>query len=179
MSKDCISDLSKPTRLSGSHTFEHGWLPIVLCPTDQQDRALLLPDGREVVGAFHNPGGWMVTSTVEYDQAVYEEPLRGGFIASTELRPARPEPERRITGHRRAQMHVVGKLPEGVYPTHFRPNDTVYGVAAAQPAGGVGQSQTEAGPSVDSQSPKPDRMERSAISPSSPPPTIRPDTGDA
>jgi hypothetical protein len=45
--------------------------------------------------------------------------------------------------------------------------------------GGVGQSEAEAGPSEDSQSPKPDRMERSAISPSSPPPTIRPDTGDA
>lgn len=108
-----------------------GWLPIVLCPTDGQPRALKLPDGREVVGSFHNPGGWTTTSTIEYGEPVYEEPLRGGFIASTELRPARQEPERKLAGHRRAKMHVVGKLPEGVHPTHFRPNDTVYGQALA------------------------------------------------
>ena len=111
-----------------------GWLPIVLCPTDGVDRALLLPDGREVMGAFHNEGfglrmGWCTSEAVEYDVPVYEEPLRGGFIMPGSEYKARSEPERKQVGTRKQVVHVTGKLPEGVYPTHFRPNDTSWGDA--------------------------------------------------
>lgn len=40
-----------------------------------------------------------------------------------------PAPEVRQTGTEKRTVWVIGKLPEGVYPTHFRPNDTVYGHA--------------------------------------------------
>lgn len=111
------------------------WLPIVYCPTDGVDRALLLPDGREVVGAHHNGGfgeaqGWVVSAPHVFDEAVYEEPLRGGFIASVSELAARPStPPRKQIGTRKSLMWVVGPLPSGVYPSHFRPNDTVYGDA--------------------------------------------------
>lgn len=107
-----------------------GWLPIVLCPTDGVDRALLLPDGSEVVGAHHAGGlgrhsGWYTASPMEVDRPVYEEVLRGGFIVEPFV--ARAEPKRKQIGTRKETMWVSGKLPEGVYPTHFRPNDTVHG----------------------------------------------------
>lgn len=116
---------------------DHGWLPIVLCPTDGVDRRLMLPDGREVIGAHHNGGlgqasGWLTKEAFEYDEPVYEEQLRGGFIADFVPRAHRPAPDRKQIGTRKAVMWKVGKLPEGVYPTHFRPNDTVYGRADAK-----------------------------------------------
>ncbi len=104
---------------------EKGWLPLVLCPTDGVDRALLLPDGREVMGAYHNPGGWQVHGEpIEYEVPVYGP--SGGFIPDGQVRRA---PDLKQTGTTTRTMHVVGKLPDGVYPTHFRPNDTVYGAA--------------------------------------------------
>lgn len=110
------------------------WLPISLCPTDGVDRMLLLPDGREVVGAYHNgglgqPQGWETKTPVEYERPLYEYPMHGGFIADpAKVRPLR-DPEPKQIGTRKEVMWLIGRLPEGVYPTHFRPNDTVYGDA--------------------------------------------------
>lgn len=92
---------------------EKGWLPIVLCPTDGVERALLLPDGTETRGCFRNPPGrWRV------------------WLASHPMPPHKLEPvggvERQSAPYATA---VYGDLREGVYPTHFRPNDTVYGPA--------------------------------------------------
>lgn len=106
---------------------EKGWLPIALCPTDGADRALLLPDGREVVGAYHNPGGWRVCSVIEHDAPVFEV-QRHGLLPLDPTKRA-PAETRRPVGTRTATMRVYGGLPEGVYPTYFRPNDTVYGSA--------------------------------------------------
>lgn len=112
-----------------------GWLPLVLNPTDGVDRALLLPDGQEVVGAYHNPGGWRVCRVIDIEAPVYEDPpLRGGFLPM-DLRPLPPEPQRKQIGTRPSKMRVYGPLPEGVYPTHFRPNDTVFGDASSRMAG--------------------------------------------
>lgn len=120
---------------SGVEREANGWLPVVLCPTDGVDRALLLPDGREVVGAFHNGlgrrAGWRTASPMEVERPVYEYPSRGGFIAPADEYKSRPEPERKQTGTRKDIVWVIGNLPEGVYPTHFRPNDTVFGPAKA------------------------------------------------
>ena len=110
--------------MSPSELERGGWLPLILCPTDGVDRALLLPDGREVVGA-HNPGGWTVAvEVIQYEAPIYAP--HGGFHPSIE--PKRL-PERKQVGTVRRKMHVIQQLPIGVYPTHFRPNDTVYGVA--------------------------------------------------
>lgn len=120
---------------------DHGWLPIVLCPTDEQDRRLMLPDGSEVIGAYHKGGlgqssGWKTKKSIEMDFPVYEERLKGGFIPDFIPRPRPPEREPVQTGTEKRTVWVVGKLPEGVYPTHFRPNDTVYGHALASQHGG-------------------------------------------
>lgn len=90
-----------------------GWLPIVLCPTDGVDRTLLLPDGRETVGAFSPVG----------------RPTRWRVVVEYMLRPAHKlDP---IGGVERWSAPYVTKvysdLPEGIYPTHFRPNDTAWG----------------------------------------------------
>ena len=124
-----------PTLLSAlrrEETDARGYLPIVLCPTDGVDRALLLPDGREVVGAYHAGGlgqksGWRTSSPIQIERPVYEAPLLGGFIAEPNQPFRLPDYKRTQTGTRTDTMWVVGSLPEGVYPTHFRPNDTVHG----------------------------------------------------
>jgi len=113
---------------------DHGWLPIVLCPTDGEDRRLMLPDGSEVIGAYHKgglgrPAGWKTKKAIQMDFPVYGERLKGGFIADFIPRARPPEPELRQIGTEKRAVWVVGKLPEGVYPTHFRPNDTVHGPA--------------------------------------------------
>jgi hypothetical protein len=120
------------------------WLPIVLCPTDGVDRMLLLPDGKEVAGAYHNgglgqPQGWETKTPFDYERPVYEYPLKGGFLGMPwEQRHSRPEPEPKQIGVRKEIMWLIGKLPEGVYPTHFRPNDTVHGPALAEKSTGSG-----------------------------------------
>lgn len=126
-----MSDVSEKVRLSKA-----GWLPLVLCPTDGVDRALLLPDGREVVGAYHNGGlgqlsGWHVSTPFEREEPVYEYTPRGGFVADWSKPRPHQEPARKQVGTRKVTLWLVGKLPEGVYPTHFRPNDTVYGAGRA------------------------------------------------
>ena len=119
------------------HFSDSGWLRIVLCPTDGVDRRLLLPDGREVIGAYHKGGlgqssGWKTKTPVEFNVPVYEDRPRGGFIPDFVPRPRPPEREPKQIGTRKQVTWVIGELPEGVYPTHFRPNDTVYGHALAQ-----------------------------------------------
>jgi hypothetical protein len=114
---------------------ESGWLPIVLCPTDGVDRMLRLPDGTEIIGAYHNRGlgergGWKTAKPIEIERPIYEPVLRGGFLGMPwERRASRPDPEPKQIGVRKETMWLIGELPEGVYPTHFRPNDTVYGDA--------------------------------------------------
>lgn len=113
-------------------TPDKGWLPIVLCPTDGVNRMLLLADGREVIGSFSDGGlgqasGWQTATALEHDVPVYEEVLRGGFMAWGEPRWSLPEPERKQIGTRKQTMWLIGRLPDGVYPTHFRPNDTLWG----------------------------------------------------
>lgn len=111
---------------------KEGWLPIVLCPTDGVDRMLLLPDGKEIIGAYHNGGfgeraGWKTAAPLKVERPVYEETLRGGFIAEPWKHHSTPEPARKQIGTREETIWLMGELPEGTYPTHFRPNDTVYG----------------------------------------------------
>lgn len=115
----------------GAAPQERGWLPIVLCPTDGVDRTLLLPDGREVVGAHHNPGGWRVCSTIERDVPVFDTQRRG-LLPLDPTRKASEEARRQV-GTQKGQMRLYGPLPDGVYPTHFRPNDTVFGAANHDP----------------------------------------------
>ena len=97
-----------------------GWLPIVLCPTDGVDRLLRLPDGREVVGNFDgSPLGrnrW-VTRTVAYHNPARIIGQRGGVDQWSAA----------------YDTYLISDLPEGVYPTHFRPNDTVHGKPAPTP----------------------------------------------
>ena len=117
---------------------EKGWLPIVLMPTDGVDRMLLLPDGTEIAGSYHNGGlgqraGWKTSRPVNMERPVYETALRGGFIADPNLHHSRPEPERKQIGTRTDTVWLMSELPEGVYPTHFRPNDTVYGKPGTRP----------------------------------------------
>lgn len=121
-------------KLTKAEDPRNGWLPISLCPTDGVDRVLLLPDGAEVVGAYHNggfgqPQGWETKTPFKYERPVYEYPLRGGFIPDPWKHHSRPEPEPKQIGTRTEIMWLVGKLPKGIYPTHFRPNDTVWGEA--------------------------------------------------
>lgn len=130
--QECARDLAQK-QAEQKKRDEYPWLPIALCPTDGVDRLLLLPDGREVVGAFHSgnlvgPQGWITKTPFEHDEPVYEYPLRGGLIIGP-MKPTEREPERKKIGTRKAITWIVGKLPEGIYPTHFRPNDTVYGHA--------------------------------------------------
>ena len=116
---------------------DKGWLPIVLMPTDGVARVLLLPDGTETIGSYQNGGlgkqqGWEIRSPHEYDEPVYEYEPRMGFIADpTKMHHSSPDPERKQVGTRKATMWVIGRLKDGVYPTHFRPNDTVYGAPTA------------------------------------------------
>ena len=95
----------------------HGWLPNVLCPTDGTWRLHLLPDGTEVVAAFEGADlgprvrRWRI-KTFGYHN------------------PPRPTGESFGGVERFTQSYdtfVVQDMAEGVYPTHFRPNDTVFG----------------------------------------------------
>lgn len=102
-----------------------GWLPIVLCPTDGVNRALLLPDGEEVVGSFGEPSNrWRVWRASIPIPSRPLEPI-GGVLRET-------APYR---------MRVVSDLPTNVYPTHFRPNDTVFGRPASPTPQGEGRGE--------------------------------------
>lgn len=96
----------------GIETDTRGYLPIVLCPTDGVDRALLLPDGREVTGAFAPVG----------------RPSRWRIVVENILRPAHKLEPRGGVDRWSAPYttKVYADLPDGIVPTHFRPNDTVH-----------------------------------------------------
>lgn len=104
--------MTKPLDLQGvqpkAASVEHGWLPIVLCPTDGVRRALVLKSGREVVGEF-DMGEWRVVRNLITRPGAKLEPLGGVERTSDPI----------IT-------HVMERLRDD-YPTHFRPNDTVHG----------------------------------------------------
>lgn len=107
------------------------WLSIDLYPDDNADRMLRLPDGREVIGSrrrnlLGTPNGWQTKTPHEFDEPIYEEPLRGGFMIDARKRGA-VEPERKQVGTRKAVMWIVGDLPDDMAPTHYRPNDTILG----------------------------------------------------
>lgn len=114
------------------------WLPIDLCPADGVARTLLLPDGREVIGARardvlgRKRDGWEIHTRHDYEEPVYEEPLRGGFVVDPYKRGA-ALPERKQIGTRKAVMWLVGDLPQALAPTHYRPNDTILGDPKADP----------------------------------------------
>lgn len=97
------------------------WLPIVLCPTDGVWRLVRLPDGAEVVASFEGEGLGPMARQWRTKTLAYHTPSRpsgtvyGGVEQMTEP----------------YDTFVIRPMPEGVYPTHFRPNDTVFRAARA------------------------------------------------
>ena len=93
------------------------WLPIVLCPTDGVWRLVKLPDDSEVVASFDGRGLGPTSRQWRTKTFGYHNPSRpsGEVYGGVEQMVAAYD------------TFVIGMLPEGVYPTHFRPNDTVHG----------------------------------------------------
>jgi hypothetical protein len=121
--RSALAALSVAPPSQGMET-QGGWLPIVLAPTDGQWRYVRLPDGREVVASFDG-------------DALGPRARRWRTKAFAYHNPSRPSGEKRGGVEQFTQPYdtfVIGDLPEGVYPTHFRPNDTVYGSAETQAA---------------------------------------------
>lgn len=90
-----------------------GWLPIALCPTDGVWRLVRLPDGSEVVAAFDGVGllakkRWQTKTFLVHN-------------------PARPSPVDSRVMMQPYDTFIISNLKEGLYPTHFRPNDTIFG----------------------------------------------------
>jgi len=110
---------------------EAGFLPIGLCPTDGVPRTLRLPDGSEVVGYFN--GRWMAVTTIEY-AGLSNGMAKGGFAEAGKA-PAITHDQVETP----RSMTRAGAMPDGVYPTRFRPNDTVYGLAALSPRSADGE----------------------------------------
>lgn len=109
-------DPRKPGPAAGEiEKLEDGWLPNVLCPTDGEWRLHKLPDGAEVVAAFdgHAIGDrrWLIKSFGYHNPSRPNGQVVGGV-------------ERMTTAY---DTFVVTSMPEGVFPTQFRPNDTVFG----------------------------------------------------
>ena len=93
-----------------------GWLPIALCPTDGVWRQVKLSDGSEVVAAFDGVGllskkRWQTKAFLKHN-------------------PARPSPINEQVMQPAYDSFVIADLENGIYPTHFRPNDTVFGPPA-------------------------------------------------
>lgn len=99
------------------------WLPIGLCPTDGAWRLVKLPDGSEVVASFDGRGLGPMSRQWRTKTFGYHNPSRlsGEVYGGVEQMVAAYD------------TFVIGMLPEGNYPTHFRPNDTVHG---SPPTGG-------------------------------------------
>lgn len=113
------------------------WLPIKFYPNDDAERLLLLPDCRQVIGArkltlLGGADGWAIHTRHDYEEPVYENPLRGGLITNLRKRGA-VEPERKQIGVRKAVMWIVSDLPQDMTPTHYRPNDTNLGHPKGDP----------------------------------------------
>lgn len=96
------------------------WLPIVICPTDGVDRLLKLTDGREVIGNFDSRqlgrNRWQ-TRSIAYHNPARIVGQRGGVDQWSAA----------------YDTFLISELPEGVYPTHFRPNDTIHGKPTPTP----------------------------------------------
>ena len=97
-----------------------GWLPIALCPTDGVWRLVKLSDGNEAVAAFDGVGllskkRWQTKTFLKHN-------------------PARPSPVNEQVMQPAYDSFVIADLENGVYPTHFRPNDTVFGLPALKGA---------------------------------------------
>ena len=91
-----------------------GWLPIALCPTDGVWRLVKLSDGNEAVAAFDGVGllskkRWQTKTFLKHN-------------------PARPSPVNEQVMQPAYDSFVIADLENGIYPTHFRPNDTVFGL---------------------------------------------------
>ena len=93
-----------------------GWLPIALCPTDGVWRLVKLSDGNEAVAAFDGVG---LLSKKRWQTKV--------FLTH---RPACPSPINDLVTQPARDVFLIADLENGVYPTHFRPNDTVFGLPA-------------------------------------------------
>ena len=91
-----------------------GWLPIALCPTDGVWRLVKLSDGNEAVAAFDGVG---LLSKKRWQTKV--------FLTH---RPACPSPINDLVTQPARDVFLIADLENGVYPTHFRPNDTVFGL---------------------------------------------------
>jgi hypothetical protein len=102
-----------------------GWLPIALCPTDGKWRLIRLPDGKEVIASFDgdSPGSfakhWRVKSFG------YHNPSRKIGVVGGVGQMSEPY-----------DTVIISTLKEGVHPTHFRPNDTVFGAPLPSAPGG-------------------------------------------
>lgn len=95
---------------------DDAWLPIALCPTDGVWRLVRLPDGSEVVAAFDANAivpvrGWRTKAFGYHNPSRPSGTVYGGVEQMTQP----------------YDTFVISSLPEGIYPTHFRPNDTVHG----------------------------------------------------
>ena len=97
-----------------------GWLPIALCPTDGVWRLVKLSDGNEAVAAFDGVGllskkRWQTKVFLKHNPAL---------LSPIDERIFEPSYD----------SFVIADLENGVYPTHFRPNDTVFGLPALKGA---------------------------------------------
>lgn len=112
---DRLADALEAANAPGWET--GGWLPNVLCPTDGVWRVHKLPDESVVVASFDG-------------YSIGEHASRWRVKALAYHNPARPTGEVRGGIERMSAPYntfVISDLPEGVTPTHFRPNDTVHG----------------------------------------------------
>jgi hypothetical protein len=106
---------------------DQGWLPIVLCPTDGVWRLVKLPDGSEIVASFDGRGLGPTSRQWRTKTFGYHNPSRpSGQVYGGVVQMTAP-----------FDTFVIQSLPENVYPTHFRPNDTVHGSPAT--GGGDGR----------------------------------------
>lgn len=118
---DDIAALTPPTSAEDAALKDvDGWLPIALCPTDGVWRLVKLSDGNEAVAAFDGVGllskkRWQTKVFLKHNPA---------FLSPIDERIFEPSYD----------SFVIADLENGVYPTHFRPNDTVFGLPALKGA---------------------------------------------
>jgi len=83
-------------------------------------RLVKLSDGNEAVAAFDGVG---LLSKKRWQTKV--------FLTH---RPASPSPINDLVMQQACDVFLIADLENGVYPTHFRPNDTVFGLPALKGA---------------------------------------------
>ena len=106
-----------PGGATDEKTATGGWLPNVLCPTDGVWRTHLMPDGSEVIACHDGFSIGPYAHRWRIKEFAYHTPARptGEVYGGVEQMRAPYD------------TFVIKDMPEGVYPTHFRPNDTVRG----------------------------------------------------